>query len=87
MVKNLAQQGVISLSDVRPQLAKGPTKTLYIWLVYVYLGLSTVFDYPCQFSPLLLRIIESLLYYQENQERHIINKNGRGERAALTSDS
>jgi hypothetical protein len=28
MVKNLAQQGVINLSGVRPQLAKGPTKTL-----------------------------------------------------------
>jgi hypothetical protein len=27
MVKNLAQQGVINLSGVRPQLAKGPTKT------------------------------------------------------------
>ena len=28
MVKNLAQQGLINLSGLRPQLAKGPTKTL-----------------------------------------------------------
>jgi hypothetical protein len=74
MVKNLAQQGVINLTGVRPQLAKGPTKTLntklrhqlslyrYIWLVYVYFCLSADFDYPRQFSPPLPRIIESLLY-------------------------
>jgi hypothetical protein len=34
----------------------------YIWLVYVYFGLSADFDYPRQFSPPLPRIIESLLY-------------------------
>jgi hypothetical protein len=34
----------------------------YIWLVYVYFGLSADFDYPRQFSPPLPRIIENLLY-------------------------
>jgi hypothetical protein len=34
----------------------------YIWLVYVYFGLSADFYYPRQFSPPLPRIIESLLY-------------------------
>jgi hypothetical protein len=34
----------------------------YIWLVYVYFGLSADFDYPRPFSPPLPRIIESLLY-------------------------
>jgi hypothetical protein len=34
----------------------------YIWLVYVYFGLSADFDYPRQFSPPLPLIIESLLY-------------------------
>jgi hypothetical protein len=72
MVKNLAQQGVINLSGVRPQLAKGPTKTLqdqtqapvnFIPVyVYVYFGSSADFDYPHQFSPPLPRIIESPLY-------------------------
>jgi hypothetical protein len=52
MVKNLAQQGVINLSGVRPRLAKGPTKTLQDQTqapvnfipAYVYFGLSTDFD-------------------------------------------
>jgi hypothetical protein len=36
----------------------------YIWLVYVYFGLSADFDYPRQFSPPLPRIIEILLYVE-----------------------
>jgi hypothetical protein len=44
---------------------QNPTMKLYpyIWLVYVYFGLSADFDYPRQFSPQLPRIIESLLYH------------------------
>jgi hypothetical protein len=51
MVKNLAQQGVINLSGVRPQLAKVPTKTLQdqtkapVNFIPVYLACVCVFRF------------------------------------------